>query len=770
MKKIISYTIKHANIVIGLILLITVGMGFSASKIIFDPDFYSIFPESSERSELLLEHAGIAEDFDMNLLISVVAEDALSVRKLGILYDVLQELEAHPEISECINPFNFITFKNKGGRLSIEEIASHAPRDEAELAEFTSRLLNEPLAKDVVVSDNGTTLNAFLVNTTIEDSTKFMNDFERIIEPLRGEFEILYTGDVAFSEHTVSYLQRDLFVLLILAFFVILIVLYFSFRAFRAVFLPLITVGIGALWSIGFSAWIGYDLTVVSVVLPIIILAIGSSYAVHIISEYFRSYDAVNGAEGLAEAVSHVVMTVILAGVTTMIGFSSLLFTSIGPLKEFGLSVSFGVFTCVILSICFLPALLSKLSPPKEVHREKIRNDFVTKIIVKIGGFVEKRNRLLVLTFFLVLIGSGFLYQEISRKVDYINYFPEEDKIVMDTFEILENSGGAQSMNITLKAPEGSEKYFLQENVIKNMISLQEALLADENVLNLISYYTLMGQINGVMTGNTEFPQKKGLLLLLSRYFKLLEDSGKDITSGVQAGFVNEDYSQTTFYIKVYDGKTGNVIAADDIINLAETMEKFVNEYLNEIDEIYIWGNTLINYDAGLQIQRDQLFSSFLSIVLIFIVSSLFFHSFKLGSLSLIPLIFAIALNYIIMALFKIPLDVTTVLVANVAIGVGVDDGIHFILQYKKQLILAKQDCRIAVSRTFVITGRPIVLTTISIVAGFIILSFASFKPIIFFGILVSISLFAAMLSTLIFLPAFILFIDRVGKRYNLKH
>ncbi|MBI9109015.1 MAG: MMPL family transporter [Spirochaetales bacterium] len=765
MKKIISNTIKHANFIIIVILLITVVMGVLASGVVFNPDYYNIYPDKNERSEVLLEETGISEELDMYLMVSVKSDDALSIRKLEVFFDVLQELEAHPAVSDCISPFDFITFRNEAGRLSVERMVSHPPRNEEELADFRERLLSEPLAQNTVVSDMGKTLTAFLINTSIDDPAGFMMEFERIIEPLLAEFEVLYTGDAPFSYHTAEYLQRDLLVLVVLAFLVILIVLYFSFRAFRAVFLPLITVGIGALWAIGFSTAIGYDLTIVSIILPIIILAIGSSYTVHILSEYFRSYNVEDGVSGIAEAVSHVVLTVILAGVTTMIGFSSLLFTSIGPLKEFGLSVSFGILTCVILSIFFLPALLSKLSPPRKVHKEKIHKDFITKIVVKLGEIVDRRYLLLFVGFFVIVISAFFLYPEISRKVDYIDYFPGEDKIVLDTYEMLEDSGGSQALNITLKAPDGTENYFIRDDVIKKILLMQEAFSEDINVIGLTSYYTILKQINKVMTGEDEFPEKKGLILLLSRYFKLLGEGGKDITYGSQADFINDDYSQVTLFIKVFDGETGKIIAAEDTLSLLENFKGIVGEFIPEVSEVYYWGNTMINYDAAAQIQKDQLFSSFLSMVLIFAVSSIFFRSFRLGSVSLIPLVAAIAFNYIIMVVFKIPLDVTTVLVSNVAIGVGVDDAIHFILQYQKQLVVTKQDCRAAISKTFLITGRPIVLTTISIVAGFMVLGFASFKPIVFFGILVSISLFAAMFATLIFLPAFIIVIDKLGRR-----
>ncbi|MDC7126037.1 MAG: MMPL family transporter, partial [Spirochaetales bacterium] len=457
MKRLLSAIVRRADIMIVVTLLITAVMSFFALKIKLDPDYYCIFPENNKRSAELLENTGITETLDMMMILSVSADDALSVKKLGLLYDVIKELEQHPLVAQCTTPFNFITFNNVNGRLSIEKMADSPPSNEEELAEFKKRLLNEPLAQDIIVSDDGTTLNVLITNTAIEEPAKYMEDFDKIISPLKGEFEIAYTGDIPFSDHTINYLKRDLLVLVLLAAVVILIVLYLSFRALRAVFLPFLTVAIGAIWAVGFSALIGYKLTVVSVVLPIIILAIGSSYTVHILSEYFRSYDGGDKVEGICLAVLHVIKTVMLAGLTTIIGFCSLLFTSIRPLREFGLTVSFGILSCVILTIFFLPAMLSKFSPPRKEQKEKINNDFITKIVVIIGRFVGKWYPILFILFFIIIILAIVLFPHIDRKVNYIAYFPSKDKLVKDTYEIISDSGGYQSINITLQAPDGAE-------------------------------------------------------------------------------------------------------------------------------------------------------------------------------------------------------------------------------------------------------------------------------------------------------------------------
>ncbi|MDC7124540.1 MAG: efflux RND transporter permease subunit, partial [Spirochaetales bacterium] len=303
-------------------------------------------------------------------------------------------------------------------------------------------------------------------------------------------------------------------------------------------------------------------------------------------------------------------------------------------------------------------------------------------------------------------------------------------------------------------------------------LSMHDDLIAEKDVLGLTSYYSILYEINRVMniiSSSDDILESKGLLMLLTRYFKLLGDTGSELTYGANAEFINDEQTQVTIFLKVCNGEEGQFLLAEEAENLLYSIDNIIEKRLPDVKNYYCWGNTIVNLDAAEQVQQDQLQSALLSMILVFLVSTIFFRSFRYGAFSLIPLVTAISFNYIVMSLFHIPLDLTTVLVSNVAIGVGVDDAIHFLLQYKKQYKLLNGDRNAAVQCTYLITGRPIILTTISIVAGFLVLCAGSFKPVVFFGVLVSFSLFAAMFSTLIFLPSLILVFDKLIKRKSKK-
>ncbi|MDC7227825.1 MAG: MMPL family transporter [Spirochaetales bacterium] len=764
MFKLLQAIMKRSNLFIVVTILITAFFGYKALDTVIDPDFYSIFPQQNDRVEQLFNETGITDSLEMHLYLTVESEDDINLEQLRLFYEVLQNIEAREDVTGSITPFNFITFRNNGGRFSVEPMTAGAPETETDAALFINRLKTEPLAQGFISSAEGRVMSALFVTASDVNPAAFTAEFEELISPLNDVFKVYHSGDLPFAAKTTGYIQKDLMLLVVLAVIVILIVLFLSFRSFRAVLLPIITVAFGAVWALGFAATLGYKLTVVSVVLPTIVLAIGSSYTVHILSEYFREFgQSGQGADTAFEiciAVSHVLKTVVLAGVTTIIGFCSLLFTTIAPIREFGLSVSFGILACIILSLFFLPSLLSKLSPPRDAQRERIAYGPLNRLIGGISKLVLRFYPVFIIIFIVSILCAVLLYPEISRKVDYVDYFPADDKIVSDSAKITESSGGGQSLNITLIAPEGENRYFLRPDVMAEVDALQDSIREIPDVLGVMSFYTILEQINGVMFNEEGLPQNRGLIMLLSRYFNLMGD--RDITYAADADFVSGDYSQVTLFLKVYDSETGKTIADRDILELIEDLQMKVDAAFPEAGASHIWGNTVLFYEAGRQIHRDQLLSTSIAMVLIVIVSMIFFRSVLMGFCSLIPLVFAIALNYIMMVLFSIPLDVTTVLVSNVAIGVGVDDAIHFLLQYRSRLALNGRDRRPAIVESYQITGRPIILTTVSIVAGFSILGFASFKPIVYFGLLVSISLAAAMISTLLFLPAFLAAYSRI--------
>jgi predicted RND superfamily exporter protein len=201
---------------------------------------------------------------------------------------------------------------------------------------------------------------------------------------------------------------------------------------------------------------------------------------------------------------------------------------------------------------------------------------------------------------------------------------------------------------------------------------------------------------------------------------------------------------------------------------LLDEIDKDIEATLEPELKPAIWGILLWMVTVSDLIARDQIVSTVLSLILVFILTAAVFRSVRYGFYSLVPLITGILLNFLFMIIFKIPMDMTTVMFSIVVIGVGVDNSIHFILRFREQARKYDNDIKKILAEAMKIAGRPIIVTTASIIGGLFVLTFASFRPISYFGILVAFALITAAGSTLIILPAILTFGWKVQKRMHI--
>jgi predicted RND superfamily exporter protein len=247
------------------------------------------------------------------------------------------------------------------------------------------------------------------------------------------------------------------------------------------------------------------------------------------------------------------------------------------------------------------------------------------------------------------------------------------------------------------------------------------------------------------MTGKEGEFQSRGLTLLISRLF-----GASDFNTGV----VNDDYSQISILLRVFNSEETLPIDEKDVINLVEDISLVLQGGLRSDIEWEIKGLGLEFVKLSERMRKDFFRSTILALILISVASSIAFKSLIKGMLALIPLLMGIFSSLILMVLLNIPLDMTTIMVSCITIGVGVDDSIHFLLQHRKMVSKYPGDNAAAIRETVFHAGRPIIITTLSITAGLILLATAQFQPIRYFGLLIVFTLFAACFSTIVLLPS----------------
>ena len=748
----LSFSQRHIILVIAATVLITVFLGYFALQVKIRSDIESLIPEDEAMTRLIEKYGGEKEYADY-LMLAVEADDPFQPESLAAFETAIQEIDNLPNVQAIIHPFTIIGFEKNGSKLNIVRAPEHAPDSVEEIDRFRAVLLSDPISSELLISEDQRVLSALFGTMTMENPRDDMSAFEEIAAGLEKYYSVHYTGVALATYRGTQYVTRDLPRLLGITALFILLVYYLGFRAFRAVILPILVVGIGTLWTVGFMALLGFNITVVSIAAPPLVLTLGSSYSIHILNQYYREGGGHgNSRDWIAAAVSNVNKTILLAASTTVIGFGSLLATATRQIREFGLSASFGIISCALLSLFFLPSMLSLLKPPTSKQATKVLEGAMYRVMKAVSGIVLRFPIPILTSVAALIVVFTFSVNRIEHQYDYFAYFPSKEKLIVDTKYMAQKLGGLQQLDITLSAPNGEKNYFLSKEILEKVDVFEEKLLSYPLVVSTISYTSYLKHLNQTMSGEYAVPKTRGLILLLQRYIKAISAAQSDTNSMINV-MANEDFSQLTIGFRVYNLEEGHYIFEDELRSISEAVQHDITEILHPEIKAELWGNSLRYLNLAKTINRDQRISMLISILLIFATTAIAFRSISYGFCALFPLITGIIINFIAMALFHIPLDMTTVMVSSIAIGVGVDNSIHLLLQFRRQKALYPKDVEKTITNTLVITGRPIMITTASIVGGLLVLMFASFVPIAYFGVLVSITLFATALGSLVVLP-----------------
>ncbi|UCF97118.1 MAG: MMPL family transporter, partial [Spirochaetaceae bacterium] len=742
--RLLHFVHDHSLAVIIAFGIVTLLFALAMLSIEVNPNLESLLPDDADEVITMMNQYGHGEVEENYLVIAVEADDPLTLPGLAAFARAIEKLEAFEEIKEGITPFNLLSFHKEGTRLSLQPMYTNGqhPQTEEELRVFKENLFATPFAVNLVVSRDQTVLLAFFPTEATEMYTELMAQIDRILADLKPYYRTHITGTIPFMHTTKTYLVRDLSTLLILAFVVMLVIFYLGFRGKRAVALPILVVGIGTIWCLGFMSLVGFNLTLMSVIIPPLVLALGSSYSIHILNQYYREAKRdTEGSRWIGGAIAHINKTILLASATTIAGLLSLMSVSIGQTREFAIATSFGIFSCALLTLFFFPAVLYRLRAPRAKQTKQVVKGTLTRALTKIASGVIRYRAVVLVLLALLVAFAIFAFTKIEYNTDAISYFPKRARVIKDMRFFAKKIGGFEEIGITLTAPDNQANYFLKTEVLGRLSQFESRLKDNPDICYLSSFVSYLEYANQVMYGRREIPQSRGLTLLLSRYFKVFAASEE--ASRVLGVLANEDFSSITMMLRIYDSVDQTFIDEIGLRDVLQELDTLQAEYIPGEIEIVRWGPLLRYLPLSDLLQRDAIRSMVIAALLIIFITAIGFRSLLYGLYAIIPLVTGIMINVVFLYVTKIPLDALTIMVSSIAIGVGVDDAIHFLIQFRKQWGKKDQDIHTAITKTMNITGRPIVLTTLAIDGGLLILGFGLFKPIVYFGLLVIIALSA---------------------------
>lgn len=799
MRKILEFIEKHAVLTLVFILVITVFFAFYAIKISINADYSLFLPFGEEPEQYLGGNPDIPlsykeielgeakytlysevlsfpnmtaggeipreEDlpsyYGGEYIVLFEADDLYTVEMFNTLGKCVKAFVDRPDVAEPSSVFNFITLNAKGSRIVTTPISTHDLSyydwTEEEVKEVEQKIKNDPNLKYYLVSEDG---NSILATFPIRawDFDSFYHTFDSFMD-IGGR--VYATGGAVINAKVMSYLQKDLITLVSLCFVVILIIFFLSFKSLRSVLIPASLSLIGLIWTLGTMTLLGLRITLINIVTPCMVLTLGSAYSIHVLNEYYADCFGDKKITPV-QATYKIIKTIIVACFTTVCGFLCLMISETDGLKEFGLSVSIGIIYCAILAATYLPALLTILPTQKEKKRKEHKNILLSKIVDFLSIIVPKYWYLLLIILLILFTGFFLVKDKISLDSNYMSYFPKDDPFGQESRHFALKMGGTNPFYVTIEAPNDEKNFFLLSENLSKVLEYENKVKTDSNdVLQILSFPSYVSFANKQISGIEEIPTNKGLAMTLSRLIMLMQNQ----TGGDLSMILNTDATKLTLIIQHWDSVQEDLMSTSSISRVKKVLIDNLSILPNGT-KVTIDGDPIVNLKFASRLFSDQQKSTILSVVIVLVAVAITIHSILQGVYSIIPVLAGISINYIFMYLAGIPFDLVTVSFTSIAIGCGVDDAIHFSLRYKslkEENPNEKMD--IIVKNTIQQTGYPIIITTISIVFGMMMLSFASYTPIRYFGLLMSITLFGCMISTILFLPSCMI----LGEKIKLK-
>jgi hydrophobe/amphiphile efflux-3 (HAE3) family protein len=508
--------------------------------------------------------------------------------------------------------------------------------------------------------------------------------------------------------------------------------------------LPFAVVLLSILFSMGMMPLLGWQMSIITLLLPIMLIAIANDYGIHLMARYQEINIPGNG-ETMGKISRRLFISlrapILMAGLTTLAGFLSLGSHKMIPARQLGFMAAIGIVFAVILSLFFIPAVLSLLGKSKPVMKEGGKSGHLLDRLLHYFSriIIARPGRILFISFLLTIVsGIGIIWLKVDTNLE--NFFPKNHEVRTSAKLIDRVFGGSQNISILV---EGD---ILDPEILRRIDHYENELKSHPAVGNVTSVTTVIREISKAMNdpGDKWYDTIPGTRNAVAQYLELYSMSGD--MSDLEK-LVDFNYENAQILVRINNGSNASLKSVLTKIKEMTAKDKNVTR---------IGGYGLVAAELGELVVRGQISSLALALLLIMIIVAIFFRSPEAGFIAAIPIGLSMIILFGWMGYLGVRLDVATALLSSIMRGVGVDYTIHFLWRYReeKQLGLKSTD---ALKRTMVTTGRGITFNALSVIIGFAALPFSVFPPLRFFGFLVMVSIFACLIGALVIIPSAVL-------------
>lgn len=712
-----------------------------------DPSVGRLLPHDDSH-RLFYDRVRYVFGSEESVMVAMASDDAFSADSLARIQNITVRLQQLPNVHHVLSLATAKSLRADESGIEFTGASTRDIKDPQARAQLRTDIMDNPLYRGTLVSNDGLVSALIVYFEGLSDndfaSLGLTQQIYAIADEERGDATVWVTGSPVIKATIANALMDSFRVTVPAIMAVVAALLLLVFRNLRAVLLPLLAISMALIWTLGILAWLDRPLNLVTILVPPLIITLGLAYCMHVICAYYAASAQTQSAaaapqrrELIATVLAHVGMPLIISAVTTAVGLLALSLNLLPAIREFSLLSVAGVLSAAFIVLLFVPAALALLQPPARAASVPGAGVFA-RLVARLVNLIKLRRRPILIVSLLVLAIAVIGIARVEVGTAYTGGLASDLRARTDFEAINARFGGANSFYVVIDSPAADT--FVEPANLARLESLQTWLAQQPEVAGSTSLADHIKLINQTMhDGDSAFyaiPHSKQLAKQL-----LFFGGTEDLDS-----YVDSTYRTANVLVR---------ISIDDSRQIAELVER-TRDWLKQMPYPLapdVTGNLILLNRTLDNITRGQMLSIGAALLAVFAILAIVFSSLRSAATALLPNVLVVAVYFGALGLLGITLNTTTSLIACIALGIAVDDTIHFMVRFSAEARATGTEGT-AVQRTLAAVIRPVTYTSIVVVAGFLILTTSELRSQVQFGALAAFTIAFAWLVDLTLTPA----------------
>ncbi|WP_035244502.1 efflux RND transporter permease subunit [Desulfonatronovibrio hydrogenovorans] len=684
---------------------------------------------------------------DEFFVIAFEKDDIFTQENLALLKEITAGLEGLGLARDVVSLANVDSIIGDEDYFYVQPFLTDIPGTRSSLERLKQQGVTNPLYEKNLISSDGKTAAIVVFAYDHPDDPDYRRDLlgktRAVLEPFKEDTQFFLAGWTVTNFSLSQYMQRDLARFIPVTYLLIALVTFLFFRNIRLTILAVVVISACVSSTMGLSRMLDIPINNVTTIVPPLVMALTLTAIVHIFTHMEKSVldSSKDRFEALSRVLNQVAVPCFLTTLTTVVGFLSLSISDLEPIREFSILAASGMVFGFFFSFFLLPPLILLFDPAKLYFRLN-ESHRIPRILGKLNTLVQSNQYKILVISVVIVCGAVFFAGKVKVETNLVEFFKKSspERQAIDFVE--ERLSGVGMLDVSIR---GAELDAFKDPLNLEIVEQIEDYIQDISGVDVTTSFNHFIKDMNMSFHNEDplyyrIPESRQLVA----QYLLLYDSD-DIED-----FVNTDFNHTRIMVRL--GEHSSARHAEIIRDLRGFLDELKTDNLS----FQITGQAVQDVNIIDALVFGQIYSLSIAVVIISVLMFLVFKSIPLGFLSLVPNCFPILLNFGIMGLLGIPLNTATSLIAAVAIGIAVDDTIHFLSKYNQERKKG-QSISVAVEQTIMIKGRALLSSSAILSIGFGVLVLSSFMPIVYFGVLSALIMLTAVIGDLVVLPAILM-------------